>query len=112
MANDASGTDDVRVAVDEDGALLRYHLTPSRARGVSGQQEIFDRDPVWLSSTPRRLAEAAPVDRSHRDEERRGPGCSRWGGELDDRGVFFFFSSRRRHTRLTCDWSSDVCSSD
>src|SRR6266480_7718049 len=27
-------------------------------------------------------------------------------------GVFFFFSSRRRHTRLTCDWSSDVCSSD
>src|SRR5690242_445215 len=23
-----------------------------------------------------------------------------------------FFSSRRRHTRLTCDWSSDVCSSD
>src|SRR5690242_14761926 len=25
---------------------------------------------------------------------------------------YFFFSSRRRHTRLTCDWSSDVCSSD
>src|SRR6516225_12181832 len=24
----------------------------------------------------------------------------------------FFFSSRRRHTRLTCDWRSDVCSSD
>src|SRR5580704_18316927 len=24
----------------------------------------------------------------------------------------FFFSSRRRHTRWTCDWSSDVCSSD
>src|SRR6266480_6258653 len=28
------------------------------------------------------------------------------------RAFFFFFSSRRRHTRLTCDWSSDVCSSD
>src|SRR5256885_12206689 len=27
-------------------------------------------------------------------------------------GVFFFFSSRRRHTRLQGDWSSDVCSSD
>src|SRR5438477_12280393 len=26
--------------------------------------------------------------------------------------MLFFFSSRRRHTRLTCDWSSDVCSSD
>src|SRR5882762_10590561 len=26
--------------------------------------------------------------------------------------VFFFFSSRRRHTRFKCEWSSDVCSSD
>src|SRR5207237_6322018 len=30
-----------------------------------------------------------------------------------DRVYFsFFFSSRRRHTRFKCDWSSDVCSSD
>src|SRR5260221_8714645 len=27
-------------------------------------------------------------------------------------GNLFFFSSRRRHTRSLCDWSSDVCSSD
>src|SRR5262245_66286307 len=26
--------------------------------------------------------------------------------------MFFFFSSRRRHTRCLSDWSSDVCSSD
>src|SRR2546429_4670100 len=26
--------------------------------------------------------------------------------------TFFFFSSRRRHTRCSRDWSSDVCSSD
>src|SRR5690606_41002941 len=26
--------------------------------------------------------------------------------------VFFFFSSRRRHTRFSRDWSSDVCSSE
>src|SRR6267143_3236944 len=26
--------------------------------------------------------------------------------------IIFFFSSRRRHTRWNCDWSSDVCSSD
>src|SRR5260221_9674865 len=34
--------------------------------------------------------------------------------EMDEKGkVFlFFFSSRRRHTRSLCDWSSDVCSSD
>src|SRR5690242_16230460 len=40
-----------------------------------------------------------------RSEERRvGKECrSMWETE---------HSSRRRHTRLTCDWSSDVCSSD
>src|SRR6267154_4921718 len=27
-------------------------------------------------------------------------------------GCCYFFSSRRRHTRWTGDWSSDVCSSD
>src|SRR3989449_7785550 len=29
-----------------------------------------------------------------------------------ERVLFFFFSSRRRHTRCSRDWSSDVCSSD
>src|SRR5256885_4954812 len=33
------------------------------------------------------------------------------GGDTCERDVFFF-SSRRRHTRLQGDWSSDVCSSD
>src|SRR5256885_9755550 len=33
------------------------------------------------------------------------------GGELRMTDLFFF-SSRRRHTRLQGDWSSDVCSSD
>src|SRR2546429_4088711 len=35
-------------------------------------------------------------------------------GEVGHRWVewFFFFSSRRRHTRCSRDWSSDVCSSD
>src|SRR5688500_20365019 len=28
------------------------------------------------------------------------------------KSAVFFFSSRRRHTRLQGDWSSDVCSSD
>src|SRR5690606_40546474 len=30
----------------------------------------------------------------------------------NDMHVLFFFSSRRRHTRFSRDWSSDVCSSD
>src|SRR2546430_11199615 len=41
-----------------------------------------------------------------------------WYGYTTSRGyrcvwhLYFFFSSRRRHTRFDCDWSSDVCSSD
>src|SRR5205809_5785005 len=41
-----------------------------------------------------------------------------WGGtpKLEDFQLilsnFFFFSSRRRHTRCSRDWTSDVCSSD
>src|SRR5256886_7086857 len=39
--------------------------------------------------------------------------CVAWNARWQtSRGVFFFFSSRRRHTRFDCDWSSDVCSSD
>src|SRR5256885_11017890 len=39
------------------------------------------------------------------------------GDEFDNGDMYvdghkFFFSSRRRHTRLQGDWSSDVCSSD
>src|SRR2546430_12115252 len=31
---------------------------------------------------------------------------------VSNASLSFFFSSRRRHTRFDCDWSSDVCSSD
>src|SRR6266508_5976428 len=31
---------------------------------------------------------------------------------MESNCLFFFFSSRRRHTRWPRDWSSDVCSSD
>src|SRR5256886_11843753 len=34
------------------------------------------------------------------------------GGGTNRRVLCFCFSSRRRHTRFDCDWSSDVCSSD
>src|SRR5947199_240507 len=37
-----------------------------------------------------------------------GPGFA----NITMRGIAFFFSSRRRHTRCLSDWSSDVCSSD
>src|SRR5256886_5806934 len=46
------------------------------------------------------------------------PGGNATGFTLFEYGIsakwleLFFFSSRRRHTRFDCDWSSDVCSSD
>src|SRR2546430_1727680 len=36
---------------------------------------------------------------------------SRWEARVESM-IDFFVSSRRRHTRFDCDWSSDVCSSD
>src|SRR2546430_10191285 len=44
-----------------------------------------------------------------------GVSCTATGWKVDiwaGRTGSFFFSSRRRHTRFDCDWSSDVCSSD
>src|SRR2546429_2427758 len=38
--------------------------------------------------------------------------CRMKNAETRDDNGFFFFSSRRRHTRCSRDWSSDVCSSD
>src|SRR2546426_6610557 len=40
------------------------------------------------------------------------PGFIDYLSITDTRARKFFFSSRRRHTRLQGDWSSDVCSSD
>src|SRR2546422_127181 len=34
------------------------------------------------------------------------------GDKFTETIIIFFFSSRRRHTRCSRDWSSDVCSSD
>src|SRR5256886_9316130 len=40
------------------------------------------------------------------------PGSMGWRPLAIESVWLFFFSSRRRHTRFDCDWSSDVCSSD
>src|SRR6266853_861269 len=55
-----------------------------------------------------------------RGEGERGRGCLCYPNEFlltpftntPPGSSFFFLSSRRRHTRFDCDWSSDVCSSD
>src|SRR2546430_9864077 len=42
--------------------------------------------------------------------DHEGSGCLQ--DRFDSRRLFVFVSSRSRHTRFDCDWSSDVCSSD
>src|SRR6266849_5742538 len=74
-----------------------------RRRGVGDERQ--------LCAGPGRLCEALAITDAHN------------GAPLDTAPfalfartapveIFFFFSSRRRHTRSTRDWSSDVCSSD
>src|SRR5258706_1314680 len=46
------------------------------------------------------------------DSEAGGIGGSGAVMIVGSRLAFFFFSSRRRHTRCLSDWSSDLCSSD
>src|SRR5260221_7835947 len=46
------------------------------------------------------------LDNTYSEEELRA-----WERRVHEFSCFFF-SSRRRHTRSLCDWSSDVCSSD
>src|SRR2546422_3729189 len=50
------------------------------------------------------------------DSKQRGASNLKGGVEshapVGQSGLHFFFSSRRRHTRCSRDWSSDVCSSD
>src|SRR5256885_11421721 len=54
---------------------------------------------------------ALPCNRGGWPTRAMGTLWSKWG-QLSVVKLIFFFSSRRRHTRLQGDWSSDVCSSD
>src|SRR2546430_4948386 len=58
----------------------------------------------------RRQAPRGRHTRTSRAGSRMSPSPS--VGVLSLHYILFFFSSRRRHTRFDCDWSSDVCSSD
>src|SRR6267142_4497306 len=65
---------------------------------------------AYYEKTIRVVKELADIDSEFGATHRKPKGHLRInvGASL----ACFFFSSRRRHTRLTCDWSSDVCSSD
>src|SRR2546429_169576 len=64
-----------------------------------------------------RTVSAAPLELSHQITEigsfcRSSLAAVISSRELTSFSDIFFFSSRRRHTRCSRDWSSDVCSSD
>src|SRR6266446_9240362 len=69
--------------------------------------DFLSSNKVWIAtdrSLPRRCVEACVYGTLD------FVGCSRFPAPVEF--IVFFFSSRRRHTRLQGDWSSDVCSSD
>src|SRR5437016_4856875 len=77
-----------------------------------------DGESSWRSGDHQHLAGRRRQDRADRraravDLQPKRPDLS-WRARLPVASLYvlFFFSSRRRHTILVSDWSSDVCSSD
>src|SRR5262249_6198326 len=83
----------------EADVVIEGHAAQSRASRVG-------RACMRLCSVSGR---AAPTGTSLAHDGRKSSSAN---GSLSRRCWIFFFSSRRRHTRLVSDWSSDVCSSD
>src|SRR5262249_26858951 len=85
---------------------LQICLVSARASG--GKHVGLDPERREMCSELQRPLDTAPaarrkVARHEQDFQRRS---------VTGATVLIFFSSRRRHTRLVSDWSSDVCSSD
>src|SRR2546430_727175 len=93
------------------GRLITISTTPV----IAG--DSFDMDAVGalrLSPLRRGLAIDSTVDSFTFYVPHRKVYGEQWIKFMKDgvNAILFFFSSRRRHTRFDCDWSSDVCSSD
>src|SRR2546422_20417 len=73
--------------------------------------------PLTTSSSPTTRTPSAAWSKSIDCPRPRNPETEPANGSRTREGIheeqfYFFFSSRRRHTRCSRDWSSDVCSSD
>src|SRR5205809_136919 len=94
---------DIFLAYTGTGNLNNLSLWHTRERGVSG------RDGPWLAAFEYRLFHA---DFNPEWELTESSDLCRLNYLYELIAKNFFFSSRRRHTSCSRDWSSDVCSSD
>src|SRR5690348_12592944 len=83
---------------------------------VNGDKAASDVGDEFVSVTEKLMDECAQCDNVlpqldiNNTIDHRPEGDEKWF--VENEKTVFFFSSRRRHTRWTGDWSSDVCSSD
>src|SRR5438034_118997 len=104
---------------DFELAIEQWHNLVSNIRRAGAKVEMIE--PVTELPDMVYVANAGLVDGQrlilsrfrHAERQPESIYTSQWfqarGCEVAE---LFFFSSRRRHTRSLCDWSSDVCSSD
>src|SRR5256886_14427999 len=98
------------VAVHPVTEKTKIHTNEYSKKRPAGWQPTLQRTTKRSSQQTRAQADAKP--RMPEEDLSQGHSkCLRWWKPRGASG-FFFFSSRRRHTRFDCDWSSDVCSSD
>src|SRR5690242_6286607 len=98
--------DALRRVTTEHGSVLIFDEVVSGFRHhLGGYQAICGIRPD-LTTFAKAMANGYPIAALGGRADLMDRFNTRTGGDV------FFFSSRRRHTRLTCDWSSDVCSSD
>src|SRR6266571_6945533 len=98
------------VEADGDDARARFTV---RAGETGAMILESGKSPRPVKIAPRQLRRwYSDTSQYWRNWLARGTYRGRWREAVERSAITFFFSSRRRHTRLTCDWSSDVCSSD
>src|SRR5256886_9790810 len=105
IANAASlGAEAVRVrSVDELRGALDHARLATRTSVICIEVDRYEGVPNYESWWGVPVAEVATVESVN---------AARRECEKARKKEQLFFSSRRRHTRFDCDWSSDVCSSD
>src|SRR5689334_91864 len=94
------------------GGLARPHRSEERRVGKecrSWRWTCNEKGRASNASSRTSWTRCAPTTRRSTSASSRTPSNAPWCWPP---GRSFFFSSRRRHTRWNCDWSSDVCSSD